>query len=49
MGHDYAGAEHLLPGLIREERSIAAIVLKKEGATLESARAATIKALEEGA
>lgn len=47
MGHDYVGAEHLLLALIREERGIAGIVLKKEGATLERAREATIKALEE--
>jgi DNA-binding transcriptional regulator YhcF (GntR family) len=39
MGHDYVAVEHLLMGLIREEKGIAAQVLWKYGLTVETARA----------
>jgi ATP-dependent Clp protease ATP-binding subunit ClpA len=39
LGQDYVGAEHLLIGLLREERGIAAQVLAYHGLTIEVARA----------
>jgi ATP-dependent Clp protease ATP-binding subunit ClpC len=45
LSHGYVGTEHLLLGLIAEERAIAAQVLLDHGATLERARAETIALL----
>jgi ATP-dependent Clp protease ATP-binding subunit ClpC len=45
MSHSYVGTEHLLLGLLREEKGIAAQVLNSLGVTLESARAETLKIL----
>jgi ATP-dependent Clp protease ATP-binding subunit ClpC len=45
LSHGYVGTEHLLLGLIAEERAIAAQVLLEHGATLERARAETIALL----
>jgi ATP-dependent Clp protease ATP-binding subunit ClpC len=45
LNHGYVGTEHLLLGLIAEERAIAAQVLLDHGATLERARAETIALL----
>ena len=45
LSHGYVGTEHLLLGLIAEERAIAAQVLVDHGATLERARAETIALL----
>ena len=46
MSHSYVGTEHLLLGLLREEKGIAAQVLNSLGVTLETARAETLKILE---
>ena len=45
MGNNYVGTEHLLLGLLREEKGIAAQVLNSLGVTLEEARAETLKVL----
>jgi len=45
LSHGYVGTEHLLLGLIAEEKAIAAQVLREHGATLERARAETIALL----
>ena len=45
MSHSYVGTEHLLLGLLREEKGIAAQVLVDSGVTLEAARAATLRIL----
>ena len=45
MSHSYVGTEHLLLGLLREEKGIAAQVLNSLGVTLETARAETLKIL----
>jgi ATP-dependent Clp protease ATP-binding subunit ClpC len=44
LSHPYAGSEHLLLGLLREEKGIAAQVLVAAEVTLESARAETLRA-----
>jgi carboxymethylenebutenolidase len=41
MGHSYVGTEHLLLGLVREEKGIAAQLLIAAGVTLEAARKET--------
>jgi hypothetical protein len=48
LGHSYVGTEHLLLGLLREEKGIAAQVLVSLGVTLERARV-EVKATLEGA
>jgi ATP-dependent Clp protease ATP-binding subunit ClpC len=45
LNHSYVGTEHLLLGLLREEKGIAAQVLNSLGVTLEDARAETLKLL----
>jgi len=45
LNHSYVGTEHLLLGLLREEKGIAAQVLTSLGVTLEDARAETLKLL----
>jgi len=45
LSHSYVGSEHLLLGLLREEKGIAAQVLVAAGLTLESARAETLRLL----
>ena len=45
LSHSYVGTEHLLLGLLREERGIAAQVLNALGVTLEEARGQTQKLL----
>src|SRR5690554_1217575 len=45
LNHSYVGTEHLLLGLLREEKGIAAQVLNSLGASLEEARAQTLKLL----
>jgi ATP-dependent Clp protease ATP-binding subunit ClpC len=45
LNHSYVGTEHLLLGLLREERGIAAEVLNQLGVTLEEARRQTLKLL----
>jgi len=45
LNHSYVGTEHLLLGLLREEKGIAAQVLNSLGVNLEDARAETLKVL----
>ena len=45
LNHEYVGTEHLLIGLVREERGIAAQVLEAAGANLDSVRAETLRLL----
>jgi ATP-dependent Clp protease ATP-binding subunit ClpC len=45
LNHSYVGTEHLLLGLLREEKGIAAQVLHSLGVTLEDARGQTLKIL----
>ena len=45
LNHSYVGTEHLLLGLLRESKGIAAQVLNALGATIEDARAETLKIL----
>ncbi|MBM3908547.1 MAG: ATP-dependent Clp protease ATP-binding subunit [Gemmatimonadetes bacterium] len=45
LGHSYVGTEHLLLGLLREEKGIAAQVLADANVSLESARAETLRLL----
>ena len=45
LNHSYVGTEHLLLGLLREEKGIAAQVLNSLGVTLEDARAEALKLL----
>ena len=46
LGHSYVGTEHLLLGLLREEKGIAAQVLVSVGVTLNPARKETLRLLE---
>lgn len=45
LKHSYVGTEHLLLGLLREEKGIAAQVLTDVGVNLEKARAETLRLL----
>jgi len=45
LRHSYVGTEHLLLGLLREEKGVAAQVLNYVGVTLEQARAETVRLL----
>jgi ATP-dependent Clp protease ATP-binding subunit ClpC len=45
LNHSYVGTEHLLLGLLREEKGIAAQVLNSLGVSLEEARSETLKLL----
>jgi ATP-dependent Clp protease ATP-binding subunit ClpC len=45
LSHSYVGTEHLLLGLLREEKGVAAQVLESLGVTLEAAREQTLKLL----
>jgi len=45
LNHSYVGTEHLLLGLLREEKGIAAQVLEDVGVSLEQARAETLRLL----
>src|SRR3712207_6470055 len=48
LNHSYVGTEHLLLGLLREEKGIAAQVLTDAGASLHIARAETLRELRGG-
>ena len=48
VGHRYVGPEHLLLGMLREDRSGAARVLQAEGVDLEAARAAVGRLAAQG-
>src|SRR5262245_14191786 len=45
LNHSYVGTEHLLLGLLREEKGIAAQVLTDAGVNLDSARSETLRLL----
>src|SRR5204862_3016381 len=45
VNHTYVGTEHLLLGLLREEKGIAAQVLHDAGVTKENARAEMLRIL----
>src|SRR6187551_1161425 len=45
LAHNYVGTEHLLLGLLREEKGIAAQVLTDAGINLDAARAETLRLL----
>ena len=45
LNHSYVGTEHLLLGLLRESKGIAAQVLNSLGVTIDEARAETLKVL----
>ncbi len=45
LNHLYVGTEHLLLGLLREEKGVAAQVLTEAGVTLERARAEALRIL----
>ena len=45
FNHSYVGTEHLLLGLLREEKGIAAQVLNSLGVSLDNARGETLKVL----
>ncbi len=45
LSHSYVGTEHLLLGLLREEKGIAAQVLNSLGIGMEEARSETLKVL----
>ncbi len=45
LNHSYVGTEHLLLGLLREEKGIAAQVLNTLGVSMEEARSETLKVL----
>src|ERR1044072_8237054 len=45
LNHSYVGTEHLLLGLLREEKAIAAQVLTDAGVNLDAARAETLRIL----
>jgi ATP-dependent Clp protease ATP-binding subunit ClpC len=46
LNHSYVGTEHLLMGLIREERGIAAQALVSMGLTAEKVRAEILRLLD---
>jgi ATP-dependent Clp protease ATP-binding subunit ClpA len=48
FGHDYIGTEHLLLGLLREERTIAPRVLESLGVTLVEVRAQVARIVGQG-
>src|SRR6266550_286667 len=45
LGHEYVGTEHLLLGVLREEKGIGALVLTEAGVTLEAARSEVVRML----
>jgi ATP-dependent Clp protease ATP-binding subunit ClpC len=45
LGHTYVGTEHLLLGLLKEEKGIAAQVLTDAGVNLDAARSETLRIL----
>jgi hypothetical protein len=48
LSHNYVGTEHLLLGLLREERSVAAQVLAAKGLTIETVRLVVVELLDGG-
>ena len=48
LSHSYVGTEHLLLGLVREQKGIAAQVLHDNGCDIEEARATTLELLGAG-
>ena len=45
--HNYIGTEHLLLGILREERSVAAAILSDKGMRLSSVREDVVQLLNE--
>ena len=45
LNHSYVGTEHLMLGLIREQKGIAAQILADAGVTIDNARAETLRIL----
>ena len=45
LDHSYVGSEHLLLGLLREEKGVAAQVLAEAGASLDILRSETLRML----
>jgi ATP-dependent Clp protease ATP-binding subunit ClpC len=48
LSHGHVGTEHLLLGLLREERSVAAEVLAARGLRIEAVREGIVKVLSSG-
>ena len=48
LKHDYVGTEHLLLGLLREERGVAARVLESLGVTVERVREQIVRLVGQG-
>lgn len=46
LGHDHAGTEHLLLGLLREEEGVGAVILMNLGLRLDEVRQAVIRTLD---
>ena len=49
LNHNYVGTEHLLLGLLREEKGLAARTLREAGITLDAVRIETLMFLNEAA
>jgi ATP-dependent Clp protease ATP-binding subunit ClpC len=47
LGHNYIGSEHILAGVIKEEKGIAAQILVRAGASLEKVRRAILVELSQ--
>src|ERR1700730_11725440 len=47
LQHNYIGTEHLLLGILREERSVAASILMEKGMRLDTTREAIVRVLNE--
>lgn len=47
LGHDYIGAEHLLLGLLREDTSAAASMLKRHGLGLDAVRNKIVESMRD--
>ena len=48
LGHNYIGTEHLLLGILRDERSPAGALLLQKGMRIDAARDAVVRLLKEG-
>jgi ATP-dependent Clp protease ATP-binding subunit ClpC len=47
LGRHYVGSEHLLLGILREERSVAASVLMEKGMRLDTVREEVVRLIKE--
>ena len=48
LGHNYIGTEHILLGIVREAKGVAAQILVQRGATLDKLREAVLAELDRG-